>query len=327
MTITTTMSIPTIDISAPKCKTKIAQELTEACHKWGFALLKGHPIPSEDIEEMFSWGKDFFALPDEYKEAYPVTSKTIGYAGSFEDRFQNDKLSMWFGGLPGALAENVEMLDPFWRMRIGKVEAFKAKCAALVQTLLEYFVHALDLKGLKASAMVGAEVGVGNSLRMLLYPARAEDVAKSTEGSRMVQHTDSGTITLLFQRSSGLEIMSPDGDQWIQAPHEESCVLINIGDTLSFWSGRQLKATLHRVTFDSVARNQERQSMAYFGAATPDTVLKPLRSDPDPSPYIGNNIEIISGMTVGELNKRVMQDIYGDAVDARGNSLSDAQMT
>jgi hypothetical protein len=30
----------------------------------------------------------------------------------------------------------------------------------------------------------------------------------------------------------------------------QDTVLVNVRDTLAFWSGRQLKATKHRVTFD-----------------------------------------------------------------------------
>jgi isopenicillin N synthase-like dioxygenase len=90
--------------------------------------------------------------------------------------------------------------------------------------------------------------------------------------------------------------------------------LINLGDALSFWSGNQLKATLHRVTFDGLLHDKERQSMAYFGAANPDTVLQPLLSGVTMGEYLSNGLRIEPGITVGELNRQIMTSIYGPAL-------------
>ncbi len=110
-------SFPIIDISHiddADSQRELAEEITRGCSQWGFLLLKGHPIPSTDIEEMFSLGKDFFTLPEEDKTPYPITSKSIGYVGSFQDRGKDDKMSMWFGGVPGALDDNRSTVPPFW---------------------------------------------------------------------------------------------------------------------------------------------------------------------------------------------------------------------
>ena len=154
------------------------------------------------------------------------------------------------------------------------------------------------------------DAGNGNALRMLMYPARGE----RPQGTRMNAHSDSGSVTLLFQRGPGLEVMSPQGE-WVQAPCVENCILVNLGDALSFWSGAQLKATLHRVTFDGLPHDRERQSMAYFGAANPDTVLEPIVKGRTMEKYVTNGIELEPGITVGELSKMIMRGIYGPAVD------------
>lgn len=322
------------DIDDPDHQASIANSVTEACQKWGFLLLKGHPVPTADIDEMFDLGKSFFGLDESEKDPYPITAQSIGYVGSFKDRGKDDKMSMWFGGVVlGGLDANRSSLPPFWHAHTAMVEAFKHRCHVLVVKLLECFALALGLEDREVFVRAHNEDGGdGNALRMLMYPRRRRSVAETEEGtgemetkkdgtgagrvgSRMAEHTDSGSVTLLFQRAAGLEVMSPAGE-WVRAPHVQDCILVNIGDALSFWSGGRLKATLHRVTFDGVPFDRERQSMAYFGKASPDTVLQPIvgvGGGGTLEKYVSNGLVLEPGVTVGELSKMIMRDIYGAA--------------
>lgn len=305
------MLFPVVDISKaahPAEQLQIAEQLTAACKEWGFFLLRGHSIQQAEIDEMFALGRTFFNLPEDEKTPFPITADNIGYMGSFQDRWKDDKMSMWFGG---PLQDHQDDLPTFWRPLVPKVEVFKQKCHHLIIQLLEYFALALGLPDQQYFANAHRETQENvNSLRMLMYPIRLDRSMYSTTTSRMAPHTDSGSITLLFQKSAGLEVMSPQSDEWVKAPYYQDCVLVNIGDTLSFWSGRQLKATLHRVTFDTVPSSQERQTMAYFAGAHPNTVLKPLHPQPHAETYYSNGIELTPGMTVGQLRKLIMQNIY-----------------
>jgi len=261
---------------------------------------------------MFTLGKDFFSLLEDDKAPWPINKNQIGYKGSFRDRNKDDKMSMWFGGLPGSLERDPSAFPPFWLTKIQKIEAFKHECHALVLKLLVCFAIAMDLPDSEFFAKAHGEyTGKGNSFRMLMYPARGE--MPERVGSRMQQHTDSGSVTLLFQQAAGLEVMAPSGE-WVKAPCEKDCILINLGDALSFWSGNQLKATLHRVTFDGLPYDEERQSMAYFGAANQETVLQPLLSGVTMGEYHSNGLVVEPGITVGELNRQIMTSIYGPAL-------------
>lgn len=58
--------------------------------------------------------------------------------------------------------------------------------------------------------------------------------------------------------------------------------------------------------------------MAYFGAASPDTILEPIRDageNEDLNNYNANGIIIQPGITVGEYGRRVMESIYGTNVE------------
>lgn len=301
-------AFPVIDVSKiddSDSQLAIAKEVTDACKEWGFLLIKGHPIPLEDVEEMFSLGKMFFSLPEEEKEPWPINSQRVGYIGALKDMRKDDKMSMWLGA-PGSLSDN-KALPPFWHQHTEKIEAFKHKCHNLVIKLLTCFAVAMGLPDRNYFADAHLEgSGNGSSLRMLMYPARTT----KPEGTRMVEHTDSGSVTLLFQQQAGLEVLSPSG-HWVAAPCIKDSILINLGDALSFWSGAQLKATLHRVSFEGLPHDKERQSMAYFGTANPETVLQPLLEDQRMSKYATNGLELEPGVTVGELNRMVMRNIYG----------------
>jgi isopenicillin N synthase-like dioxygenase len=308
-------------ISEPSRRRAIAEEITSATAQWGFLLLKGHPIPSSEVEEMFNLSHTFFSLDEAAKEPWPLDhTLNIGYVGSLRDRKKDDKMSMWFGGPTGALIDeqNAKHLPPYWHAHMAKVEAFKLRCHAFVLQLLECFALALDLTDTAHFAKAhNPAVAKGNSLRMLMYPAR--DV-KPSGSTRMQPHTDSGSVTLLFQRSAGLEVLSPEG-QWVGAPCLEDTVLVNIGDTMAFWSGGRLKATKHRVTFEGVPAGRERLSMAYFGAAVPETVLEPIgtdRGELSEFAYGDNGVDFRKGMTVGEYGDLIMKNIYGtEAVSAK----------
>ena len=146
--------------------------------------------------------------------------------------------------------------------------------------------------------------------RLICYPARGNEPLGTT--TRMSAHSDSGSVTLLFQTCPGLEVESPTGE-WVPGPHLPGHILVNLGDALAFWSGGRLKATKHRVTFAGVPHDVERMTMAYFGAASPETVLQPIDvggPGNNMESYEANGVIIKPGITVGEYGRLIMENIY-----------------
>lgn len=87
-----------------------------------------------------------------------------------------------------------------------------------------------------------------NTLRLLHYPAVDKKVFKINPGQvRAGEHSDYGSITLLFQDSrGGLQVKSPNGQFVDATPIEGTCV-VNAGDLLARWSNDTIKSTIHRV--------------------------------------------------------------------------------
>ena len=314
------MDFPIIDISGidhEDTQLAIAEQITEASRTWGFFLLKNPAIPTQDNDNMFRRAQEFFIdVPESEKHPWPINNSYVGYNHPLSDAKKDDKASMWLSGRPGFLAANTGALPPFWRQHIDEIEAFKHSCHGLVVKLLVCFALAMNLPDRNFFAKAHHEdAGNGNQFRLLCYPSRNNEPSKST--TRMSAHSDSGSVTLLFQTCAGLEVESPSG-KWVPAPYIPRHILVNIGDALAFWSGGRLKATKHRVTFDGVPHNVERLSMAYFGAASPDTVLEPIKNGDAKSEmehYEANGVTIQPGITVGEYGRMIMENIYGSGVE------------
>lgn len=102
----------------------------------------------------------------------------------------------------------------------------------------------------------------GNVLRLIRYPALSSP--PDPRFPRLGEHTDWGTLTLLFAKTPGLEVRPPGDMGWVPAPVIKDAVIVNIADGLALWSGKLLKSTKHRLSWDSLPYNMHRYSMAYF---------------------------------------------------------------
>lgn len=87
-----------------------------------------------------------------------------------------------------------------------------------------------------------------NNLRLLHYPAVKKSVFRANPNQvRAGEHSDYGSITLLFQDNvGGLEVKSPKGT-WVRAKPIPGTIVVNAGDLLMRWSNDTIVSTKHRV--------------------------------------------------------------------------------
>lgn len=113
--------------------------------------------------------------------------------------------------------------------------------------------------------------GSDNNLRLLHYPSVLKSVFKDNPDQvRAGEHSDYGSITLLFQdHVGGLEVRSPKGT-FVRAKPIEGTVVVNAGDLLSRWSNDKIRSTHHRVVQPPAQEGDRsdtypaRYSVAYF---------------------------------------------------------------
>lgn len=146
--------------------------------------------------------------------------------------------------------------DPLKRIEI---ENFKASCKQLSDAVMSCYAIELGLDQ-HYFARCHREAAPGNTLKMIKYPRFKE---KPSHVPRLSEHTDWGSITFVFTSQPGLEVRDPN-DTWHDVPLVDGAVIVNIGDALSLWTGKQLKSTMHRITWANLDINQDRYSIAYF---------------------------------------------------------------
>lgn len=108
-----------------------------------------------------------------------------------------------------------------------------------------------------------------NTLRLLHYPPVPVSAFSKAGTVRAGEHSDYGSITLLFQDNrGGLQVMSPNGN-FIDATPIPGTIVVNAGDLLARWSSDSIKSTKHRVVQPPMPPSGDssypaRYSIAYF---------------------------------------------------------------
>ena len=95
---------------------------------------------------------------------------------------------------------------------------------------------------------------------------------------RCGEHSDYGTITLLFQDNlGGLEVKGVGGN-WISADPIDGAIIVNVGDLLELMTSGRYPATRHRVVIPDEERKRKtlRQSIAFFIHPDDDVLCQPL---------------------------------------------------
>ncbi|KAL6240641.1 hypothetical protein RBB50_012468 [Rhinocladiella similis] len=122
-----------------------------------------------------------------------------------------------------------------------------------------------------------------NELRLLHYPGLKTSVLQDPQKAvRFGEHTDFGTITVLFQRpAGGLHFQSAPsaGGDWIEVMSGPTDAIVTFGDTFERWTNGLVPAGRHRVQAPSEAGDwcQARYSIAYFCKADPEQSIGALQ--------------------------------------------------
>ncbi|KAK3357155.1 hypothetical protein B0T25DRAFT_538410 [Lasiosphaeria hispida] len=281
--------IPLIDFSKflngdETQKLETAKAILKGFQTAGFIYLKNIPITTETRSHVFGTSAELFKLPVDTKLSYAWTTPQAnrGYSAPgrekvslLTDSSEVEKVRTAAPDIKESfeIGREGELDHPnHWPAEEGELVGFKA-------TMTDFFdqCKALHVEVMRAIAVgmglepgfFGGFVDVGdNTLRLLHYPAVNRDVFKINPGQvRAGEHSDYGSITLLFQDSrGGLQVRSPNG-QFIDAtPIADTCV-VNAGDLLARWSNDTIKSTIHRVVeppHGDVDVHPPRYSIAYF---------------------------------------------------------------
>jgi isopenicillin N synthase-like dioxygenase len=283
--------IPIIDISAaedPGARPALARAITRAAEDVGFIYITGHRNTPEMFNAVIEQARAFFALPEGEKRKVDLKQSPIyrGYLGMLEKgddpTFKGNYLEAFHCGWE--LAPD----DPDVRagMPLRGPNLWPAAPSGFRDTVYRYFLNTYEVgftlleliaEGLDLPTDFFARHYQHNiaQLRLLRYPQ--QDDASVELLAR--PHFDSGVITLLYQDDTGgLEVMNKAGT-WIEAPPVTGAYIINIGNTLQFWTGRRLSSTNHQVR--NRGSGSARFSLPFFMTPDYDTLVRAMGSESD----------------------------------------------
>lgn len=256
-------NLPIVDLTAFVRQSSLevrqasAQELVDACKRFGFVYVKGHGVPQQEIDQAFAISKKFYALPTEEKMkaphppgwavhrgySWPGLEKVSNVLSEKENadlaeklrEVQDYKESYEVGSEDNPEMPNVWPPDdvlPEWRPFM---TGFYWTCWRAARTILQALALGL---GIDEDLIVKPHSGHHNQLRLLHYPSIPAKLIETGKFARMPAHTDWSTLTLLFQDDcGGLQVENParEGDFVDVTPIEDTLVL-NVGDLLMRWS-------------------------------------------------------------------------------------------
>ena len=115
----------------------------------------------------------------------------------------------------------------------------------------------------------------GDHVRFNKKAPAAYDEEKAKGG----EHTDFGSLTILFNWLGGLQIRLPDAQQrWVYVKPIPGSAVVNLGDALVKFTAGLLRSNIHRVVPPAAPQDaMDRYSLVYFSRPEDAVVLRRLR--------------------------------------------------
>jgi len=291
------MAIPIIDFRSKTC----IEEMHRAYTTCGFAVFTN--VYNEWLSEFQDWKQlmeEFFQLPLDAKKKYAYS----GVKGSVTCRAGWGEMG-YIQSRPGDMKESYNWVDPvrmqeqYWPTEISELKSLAQQILQISQQLsYQFFDKFESMFKLKKKYLVDKHVDGSATMRMIHYPAVAPRVVRGPQTYRGGEHTDYGSITLLwrFDDTGGLQVEDRETGEWIEAPIVENSIVLNVADMFQRWSNDTLRSTNHRVI--NRDHTKSRYTMPYFVDPGRDVLIKNFTEEPDkhlpisPTEYLQDKIRL-----------------------------------
>lgn len=148
----------------------------------------------------------------------------------------------------------------------------------------------------------------GDQVRFIKAPPQPVDDRRTALG----QHTDFGSVTVLFNRLGGLQVLPPGEDaEWVYVRPLPGHAVVNLGDAMVKFTNGLFRSNIHRVVAPPGAQGDStRYSLVYF-ARPEDSVMLRRVDGSDLIPPIGD------GQVEEEINSKdwIIRRALGRRVD------------
>lgn len=297
--------IPVISIAGARAgdlaaRRSAARLIDEASRGIGFFCIDGHGVDPDLVTRLVEVSESFFTSPIEVKRRYasmtgnPVrgwSSRAVeGPDGPVEVR---EHIEMSRFDSPDDLAAAGYSQE--W---IDRAEAnVWPSTPAELKTVWKTYFSAMDELGMVILGLMAEALGLpagwfddkfdrqSSYLACNRYPATRGRL--DADNVRFAQHTDIGSLTMLYQDDGpgGLQLLDRSG-HWVDVPFRPNTYIVNLGDLLAKWTNDRWVATPHRVLVPDPNETRPRFSVPYFQHPNFDALIEciPTCLGPDSQP-------------------------------------------
>ncbi|KAL9110165.1 MAG: hypothetical protein Q9227_005225 [Pyrenula ochraceoflavens] len=272
---------PLLRLSLSKLYSHDPEELsrfTSACEELGFFYLDltdSEPTLLSTADTLFTVGESLFSLPLSQKNQYDFSAQNsyFGYKAQgaaivdrqgnldrneFYNVSKDDLFSISSPPLPAPsiLTENSN-----------PIKNFMQTSHSIVTFLLSLLNTHLRLPPNTLQNLHRLHSPSGDQVRFIKSPPQPASDRRTSLG----EHTDFGSITILFNRLGGLQVLLPPGksssssSRWLYVQPLPGHAIVNLGDALATFTNGLLRSNIHRVVSPPGQQAEcTRYSLVYF---------------------------------------------------------------
>lgn len=169
------------------------------------------------------------------------------------------------------------------------VKSFMNSAYSIVTLLLGLLNEHLHLPDGTLQSLHRLEARGGDQVRFIKAPPQPMDDQQIALG----EHTDFGSVTVLFNRLGGLQILPPGADaEWCYVKPLPGHAIINLGDALVKFTNGLLRSNIHRVVAPPGEQaSHTRYSLVYFNRPEDSVILRRLENSDRIPPLAENTTE------------------------------------
>ena len=154
------------------------------------------------------------------------------------------------------------------------MKSFIGQAHGIVELVLELLNEHLRLPPNILQDMHRLEGHSGDQIRFIKAPPQPAHDRRTALG----EHTDFGSVTVLFNRLGGLQVLPPGRNaEWCYVKPLPHHAIINLGDAMVKFTNGLLRSNIHRVMAPPGEQaDYTRYSLVYFNRPENDVMLKRL---------------------------------------------------
>ncbi|KAI7346781.1 Clavaminate synthase-like protein [Hortaea werneckii] len=237
----------------------------------------------EDAAHLFTLGEKLFMLPTEEKQQYDFKDRGsyFGYkglgAGVIDSKGTRDRNEFYNVSKDDLLGIGEPLPAPAVLKQVESrklLGSYMRRSHAIISLILSLLNGKLGLPAGTLESLHRLDAVSGDQVRWVRSPPQVMDNKQMSLG----EHTDFGSITILFNRLGGLQVLPPGSEEWRYVKPLKGHCIVNLGDAMVKFTAGILRSNIHRVV--SPPQGQEhmtRMSLVYFARPEDDVVLKALK--------------------------------------------------